>query len=142
MKAQGWQIGEDNALYLPDGAILKMSVPDELIPHCPKCGEPMAMNLRSDNTFVQDDYWYKAAERYELFLRRHKNTNVLFLELGVGYNTPAIIKYSFWNMTNRWNNAAYACLNMGEAFAPEEISAKSVCINDDIYATLNALATA
>ena len=93
-----------------------MRIPTELIPHCPKCGKPMTMNLRADDTFVQDKGWYRAAERYEEFLRRHKNLHILFLELGVGYNTPAIIKYSFWQMTAKNSKAVYACVNFGEAF--------------------------
>lgn len=137
VKAQGWQIEADNRLYLSDNVTAQMFVPDELIPHCPKCGKSMNMNLRADDTFVQDEGWYKAAERYELFLRRHKSTMTLFLELGVGYNTPSIIKYPFWNMVHDWNNATYACLNMGEAFAPEEIKYKSICINDDINIVIN-----
>lgn len=139
VKAQGFELDSDNSLYLPKGITAKMSVPDELIPLCPKCGEPMSMNLRTDNTFVQDEGWYRAAERYELFLRRHKNASVLFLELGVGYNTPSIIKYPFWNMTNTWENAFYACLNGGEAYSPEEIAGKSICINEDIYNILNKI---
>ena len=139
VKAQGWQIGADNHLYLPDGVTAKMSVPDELIPRCPKCGKPMSMNLRADDTFVQDAGWYRAAAQYELFLRRHKDTKVLFLELGVGYNTPSIIKYPFWNLAYNWNDATYACLNRGEAFAPEEIRHKSVCINDDINTVIELL---
>ncbi|MDE6023962.1 MAG: Sir2 silent information regulator family NAD-dependent deacetylase [Lachnospiraceae bacterium] len=139
VKAQGWQIGEDGNIYLPDTVTAKMSVPDEQIPHCPKCGKPMNMNLRADDTFVQDDGWYEAAERYETFLRRNKDTNTLFLELGVGYNTPGIIKYPFWQMTRDWNNATYACLNMGEAFAPEEIKYKSICINDDINTVIHLI---
>ena len=99
-----------------------MRIPTELIPHCPKCGKPMTMNLRADDTFVQDKGWYRAAERYEEFLRRHKNLHILFLELGVGYNTPAIIKYSFWQMTAKNSKAVYACVNFGEAFCPKQIS--------------------
>lgn len=140
IKAQGFQIGADDRLYLPDGAIAKMTVPDELIPYCPKCKEPMSMNLRADDTFVQDEGWYEAAEQYELFLREHQHANVLFLELGVGYNTPSIIKYPFWKMTNEWHDATYACVNMGEAFAPEEIGHKSICVNSDIYAVLDGMA--
>lgn len=139
VKAQGYEIGEDNSLYLPDGVTPKMSVPDELIPRCPVCGKPMSMNLRADDTFVQDEGWYRMAGQYEDFLRRHKDTKVLFLELGVGYNTPGIIKYPFWQMTNDWDNAVYACLNMGEAYAPEEICEKAICINDDIYVTISKL---
>ena len=109
-----------------------MRVPTELIPRCPKCGKPMTMNLRSDNTFVQDKGWYRAADRYAEFLRRHENLHILFLELGVGYNTPAIIKYPFWQMTAKNPKAVYACLNFGEAVCPKEIESQSICINSEI----------
>ena len=109
-----------------------MRVPTELIPRCPKCGKPMTMNLRSDNTFVQDDGWYRAAGRYEEFLSRHENLHILFLELGVGYNTPAIIKYPFWQMTVKNQKAVYAFLNFGEAVCPKEIASQSNCINSEI----------
>ena len=110
-----------------------MRIPTELIPHCPKRGKPMTMNLRADDTFVQDKGWYRAAERYEEFLRRHKNLHILFLELGVGYNTPAIIKYSFWQMTVKNSKAVYACVNFGEAFCPKQIQSQAICINIDIH---------
>lgn len=110
-----------------------MRIPTELIPHCPKCGKPMTMNLRADDTFVQDKGWYRAAERYEEFLRRHKNLHILFLELGVGYNTPAIIKYSFWQMPAKNSKAVYACVNFGEAFCPKQIQSQAICINIDIH---------
>jgi NAD-dependent SIR2 family protein deacetylase len=116
-----------------------MSIPSELVPYCPKCGKPMSMNLRADNTFIEDQGWEKAAERYTEFLRRHKNMKVLFLELGVGFNTPSIIKFNFWRMTNEWKDATYACLNYGEAGAPDEIKKKSICINDDIGDILEKL---
>lgn len=103
-----------------------MRIPTELIPHCPKCGKPMTMNLRADDTFVQDKGWYRAAERYEEFLRRHKNLHILFLELGVGYNTPVIIKYSFWQMTAKNSKAVYACVNFGEAFCPKQIQSQQL----------------
>ena len=91
----------------------------------------MSMNLRADNTFVEDAGWHRAAERYSEFLRRHKNTRTLFWEIAVGYNTPVIIKYPFWRMTAEWKDAAYACLNNGEACAPDEILVKSILINGD-----------
>ncbi|MDE7247154.1 MAG: Sir2 silent information regulator family NAD-dependent deacetylase [Lachnospiraceae bacterium] len=139
VKAQGWHIGADNRLYLPDDATAKMSVPDELIPYCPKCGKPMSMNLRADHTFVQDEGWYQAAERYETFLRRHKNMKVLFLELGVGYNTPGIIKYPFWKMTAENPKAVYACVNYGEVACPEEIEKQSICVDGDIGGVLQQI---
>ena len=116
-----------------------MRVPTELVPHCPLCGKPMTMNLRCDDTFVQDEGWYSASERYTDFLRRHKGLKVLFLELGAGMNTPTIIKFSFWRMVNEWKNATYACINLGEAYAPREIQANSICINEDIGNVLKQL---
>ena len=116
-----------------------MKIPEELIPRCPKCGAPMTMNLRCDNTFVQDEGWYKAAERYNLFVNRHKDLNILLLELGVGTNTPAIIKYPFWQMTAQNINAIYACINLGMAVCPVEIEQQSICIDDDIGNVLSEL---
>ncbi len=109
-----------------------MKIPEELIPKCPVCGAPMTMNLRCDMTFVQDDGWYAAAGRYDDFIRRHRGLHVLFLEIGVGANTPAIIKYPFWQMTAKNRKAIYACVNFGEAFVPGEIADRSICINKDV----------
>ncbi|SDA32979.1 NAD-dependent protein deacetylase, SIR2 family [Ruminococcus sp. YE71] len=117
-----------------------MKIPTELIPKCPKCGKPMTMNLRSDDKFVEDEGWHRAAERYDEFLRRHDGQHILFLELGVGYNTPVIIKYPFWKMTAKNPNAVYACLNFGEAYSPDEIAEQSILINGDIREVLNVLA--
>ncbi len=116
-----------------------MKIPSELVPKCPVCGAPMTMNLRCDDTFVQDDGWYNAAERYEYFVRRHKGLNILFLELGVGNNTPVIIKYPFWRMTAQNKNAAYACINLDTAAVPTEIDKQSICINADIGGVLSEL---
>lgn len=109
-----------------------MRIPSELIPRCPHCGKPMTMNLRSDDTFVEDEGWHSAAERYSNFIRTRSGQRVLFLELGVGYNTPVIIKYPFWQMTEKNPNAVYACVNYGEAVCPREIENRSVCIDGDI----------
>lgn len=109
-----------------------MKIPAELIPECPVCGRPMTMNLRCDDIFVQDAGWYTAATRYDDFIRRHRNLHILFLELGVGFNTPAIIKYPFWHMTAENPKGVYACVNSGEAFYPGEIADRSLCINEDI----------
>ena len=116
-----------------------MKIPAELIPKCPKCGKPMTMNLRSDDKFVEDEGWHKAAERYHHFLQAHSGQHILFLELGVGYNTPVIIKYPFWKMTAQNPKAVYACLNYGEAYAPDEIVEQSICIDGDIRDVLNKL---
>lgn len=116
-----------------------MKVPTELIPKCPVCGKPMTMNLRCDNSFVQDEGWYSAANRYEDFIRQHKGMHILFLELGVGANTPVIIKYPFWQMTKANSKATYACINYGEAFCPAEISEQSICINEDIGKVITEL---
>ena len=115
-----------------------MRIPTELIPKCPVCGKPMTMNLRSDDKFVEDEGWHEAAERYENFLRTRKG-KVLFLELGVGYNTPVIIKYPFWNMTAKNPDATYACINYGEALCPDDIQDRAICIDGDIGEALRRL---
>ena len=137
--AQGYEFKEDGSLYLPEGRNLKLTVPSELVPYCPECGKPMSMNLRADNTFVEDEGWNVAAKRYEQFLERHKNLNIVFIELGIGYNTPVIIKYPFWQMTDKWQHAHYICLNYGQAYAPDEIKEKSVCVNKDIGEVIRRL---
>lgn len=119
-----------------------MKIPVELIPYCPVCKKPMRMNLRSDDTFVQDEGWYEAAERYNAFLMKHRvdeDGKVLLLELGVGANTPGIIKYPFWRMTAQNPNAFYVCINFGEAIVPDEISSRSMGISADIGEVLEEL---
>ena len=140
LEAQGF-LPAEGMLSLPEGgrSAIRDRIPSSLVPHCPKCGRPMTMNLRSDNTFVEDEGWHLAAERYSLFLQRHRNMKILFLELGVGYNTPVIIKYPFWQMTAKNKGAVYACLNFDEAAAPGEIAAQSICINCDIAEILENL---
>ena len=116
-----------------------MKIPTELLPVCPRCGKPMTMNLRSDDTFVEDEGWHKAAERYENFPRTRAGQKTLFLELGVGYNTPIIIKYPFWQMTAKNPNAIYACINQGQAVCPQEIQRQAICINIDLGNALQEL---
>lgn len=131
----------DNEAVIKDMVKLQenMKIPTGLIPKCPKCGKPMTMNLRSDDKFVEDEGWHAAAKRYEKFLQKQDGRHVLFLELGVGYNTPVIIKFPFWRMTKQNPKAVYACLNYGEAYAPDEISKQSVCINCDICKVLSEI---
>lgn len=107
-------------------------IPTNLIPKCPICGEEMTTNLRSDDKFVEDEGWHKAAHRYEQFLNQNKDKKILFLELGVGWNTPVIIKYPFMKMTYAFKNAFYVCINKGFNRIPQEIQDKSIVINDDI----------
>ena len=139
IQAQGFSIGPDGSLLLPEGGSLTTTVPTELVPHCPHCGKRMTMNLRCDDSFAEDEGWHRAAERYAEFIRRHEGTKVLFLELGVGCNTPGIIKYPFLRMTARNPKAAYACINKGQAIAVEEIAARSICIDGDIGRVLQEL---
>ena len=139
VKAQGFLIGDNGELRLPKNGLVRMTVPQDLIPHCPVCGKPMSMNLRADQTFVEDAGWHTAADRYADFLRRHRGQRLLLLELGVGYNTPGIVKYSFWKMAYDGKNVTYACLNNGEACAPDAIRKKSICINGDIGEILSQL---
>ena len=144
-----WQCGQPchRETYDNEDAVRRMAaeqrdmkIPAELIPRCPKCGRPMAMNLRCDSTFVEDAGWERAASRYGAFLLRHKNSRVVYLELGVGSNTPAIIKYPFWKYTRANPKAVYACVNLGEAMAPEEIAGQSICIDADLGSVLALLA--
>lgn len=129
---------KDGGLIFPENP-LKMEIPSELVPHCPVCGKPMSMNLRCDETFVEDDGWHEAARRYQDFLEKHKNAKTLFLELGVGGNTPGIIKYPFWNLTYKNKNAFYVSLNMEKEEIPIEIKARSVLIKGDIFRTIGNL---
>ena len=116
-------------------------IPSALLPHCPHCGAPLTMNLRADSSFVEDEGWHQAAARYENFLRTRTGERLLFFELGVGYNTPAIIKYPFWQMTARNPQATYACINQAQAACPREIAPKAILIGAEIGDTLQALQT-
>ena len=137
--SQGFAIGEDGELSVPEGVTLKMEVPSDLVPLCSDDGQHMIPNLRSDDSFVEDFGWHEASGRYAAFLAAHEGQKVLFWELGVGGNTPGIIKYPFWRMTAQNINATYACLNLGDAEAPEEIVDRSICIDSDIGKALKEL---
>lgn len=143
--SQGYMFDEDGNLIvdkhksITDKSNFKNSILTALIPKCPHYGRLMTMNLRADNTFVEDEGWHEAAERYDNFLRTRKNMKIVFLELGVGYNTPGIIKYPFWQMTMSNYKAAYVCINYGEAAAPREIESQSICVDGDIGEVLDLL---
>jgi NAD-dependent SIR2 family protein deacetylase len=130
--SEGFEIAPNGELNVPEGREIKMTIPSELVPYCPDDGELMTTNLRCDDSFVEDDGWHSASRRYHNFLRNHEKMNVLYLELGVGINTPVIIKFPFWKYTEENPNAFYACINKGEAGCPDEIKDRSVCIDGDI----------
>ena len=129
--SQGFVIGEHNELSLPEGRTAAMRIPTELLPKCPNCGRPLTMNLRSDDKFVEDEGWQAAAVEYEAWLTAHQHQKVVYLEIGVGYNTPGIIKYPFWQQVYENDRAVYACLNMEEMRVPEEIGDRSIVIGGD-----------
>ena len=131
VSAQGYTIEEGNKLTLPEGKSAAMTIPSDLIPKCPNCGRPLTMNLRSDDRFVEDEGWQNAAVEYEVWLTAHQGKRVVFLEIGVGYNTPGIIKYSFWQQVYRNPDAAYVCLNMEDMPVPDAIRDRSVAISGD-----------
>lgn len=139
--AQGFSIGEGGDLLLPDGGTLRMRVPSELVPRCPHCGRPLVPNLRVDGSFVEDAGWHEASTRYANFLRSAaaEGRKALYLELGVGFNTPAIIKYPFMRAVAKNPHAVYACVNRGECFAPPEIAERSVLVDADIAEVLKVL---
>ena len=117
----------------------EMKIPTELIPKCPYCGRNMSMNLRADSTFVQDKNWDKQKSKYENFLKNSDNSKILFLELGVGFNTPSIIKYNFWRMTLNNKKSVYASINLGECYSASDIEERSICIDADISEVLKKL---
>lgn len=137
LAAQEYTIGPDGTLVPPEAP--KMTVQTELLPVCPHCGRPMAMNLRCDDTFMEDEGWHLAAERYENFLRTREGQKLLFLELGVGYNTPGIIKYPFLRMTAQNERAVYACVNRGQAVTMRGLEERSILIDGDIGQVLDEL---
>ena len=138
MEAQGFVKDENGIFTVPASKAIKMCIPTELIPKSPD-GRDVTMNLRSDDTFIEDAGWHKAANAYSDFIRRHENLHVLYLELGVGANTPMIVKYPFWQMTDANEKAVYACLNHGEAYCPKQIEKRAICINGDIGETINSI---
>ena len=139
MEAQGFARNADGIFEVPENKAIAMKIPTALIPKCAVDGSDMTTNLRSDYSFVEDEGWHRASDAYSDFVRRHKGLHILYLELGVGANTPVIIKYPFWQMTYDNPKAVYACLNFNEAFCPEQISDRSICINGDIFDILMAI---
>ena len=139
MEAQGFVKDADGIYQVPEDRQISMRIPTDLIPKCPEDGSDVTMNLRADDLFVEDEGWHRASAAYSDFLRRHENLHVLYLELGVGANTPVIVKYPFWQMTLSNEKAVYACVNFGEAFCPREIEKQCICIDGDIADVLEKI---
>ena len=139
MEAQGFVRNEEGIFAVPENGKLLMRLSPGLVPVCPEGGGPVTMNLRADDSFAEDAGWHRAALRYEQFLDTHETGKILYLELGVGSNTPVIIKFPFWKMTMANPEALYACLNLGEAYCPRQMEGQAVCIDGDIGETLDQL---
>lgn len=139
MAVQGFVKDATGVFQVPDDGGISMRIPTDLIPKCPDDVSDVTMNLRADDSFVEDEGWHRASAAYSDFLRRHENLRVLYFEMGVGANTPVIVKYPFWQMTLANPNAVYACINYGEAFCPDEIDNRSICIDGDIAKVLEEI---
>ena len=107
-------------------------IPSELVPKCPVCGGNMAMNLRCDNYFVEDEAWHEEADRYAGFLEQNKDKKVVLLELGVGFNTPIIIRFPFEKMVRENSSYSLIRLNMDEAVVPESFGKRAIGIGGDM----------
>ena len=138
MEAQGFEKDSDGIYQIPQSGI-SMQIPTALIPKCPDDGSDVTMNLRADDLFVEDEGWHRASAAYADFIHRHENLHTLYFEIGVGANTPVIIKYPFWAMTRANPKAKYACLNYNEAFCPHQIENQSICIDGDADTILASL---
>ena len=106
-------------------------IPSKLVMKCPVCGGNMDMNLRKDANFVQDSNWYKASKRYEDFLDKIKNKNVVLLEIGVGFNTPGIIRFPFEQMTANNVKTTLIRINKDYPFPMLEIRNRTISFDED-----------
>lgn len=138
MGAQGFIKDAEGIFQIPQSGVV-MKIPAELIPKCKDDGSPLTMNLRADDSFVEDEGWHRASAAYSDFILRHENLHTLYFEIGVGANTPVIIKYPFWRMTNDNPKAVYACLNYNEAFCPKQIEKQSICLDGDAGVILDLI---
>ena len=137
--SQGFEISAENELRLPEGKTAAMTIPSALLPKCPNCGRPLTTNLRSDDKFVEDEGWEAAASAYEVWVKAHQQEKTVYLEIGVGFNTPGIIKYNFWQQVYQNPQAVYICLNPEAGDVPKEIQDRSILIGGDSAAAIEAL---
>ena len=138
LRAQGFTFAPNGALLLPEDGAPLMEVPAHLIPYCPDDGTEMTTNLRADEFFVEDAGWHAAAARYEDWLAHSEGRRMLLLELGVGANTPGIIKYPFWRMTAARADVTLAAINLG-AYVPDEIRGRSIALDGNLEEVLREL---
>ena len=138
MEAQGFIKNAEGVFHIPQSGVV-MKIPAALIPKSMDDGSPLTMNLRADDSFVEDEGWHRASAAYSDFIRRHENLHTLYFEIGVGANTPVIIKYPFWQMTNDSQKGVYACLNYNEAFCPKQIEKQSICLDGDAGVILDLI---
>lgn len=139
IEVQGFKKNEEGIFDMPENREISMKIPTDMIPKCPDDDLDVTMNLRADSSFVEDEGWHKASKEYYNFLEKYKDKHILFLELGVGNNTPVIIKYPFWQMAIENKNSVYACINYKEAFCPTQIKNRSICIDGDIREILKKI---
>lgn len=139
LAAQGFVKNEQGIYEVPASGKLNMTIPKELIPKCPDDGRDMMVSVRSDDRFVEDEGWHEAQMRYHTFLEQHEDDHILYLELGVGMNTPVIIKYPFWYYTEENPKAFYVSINKGWAACSKKIQDRSLCMEQDIGKVLKDL---
>ena len=141
LKSQNFITEKNGKMEITNSSCWKMTIDNTLIPKCPICGENMEMNLRSDDRFVQDEQWHRHAELYSKFINKANGKNVVLFEVGVGFNTPAIIRFPFENFVFNQNNFYLLRLNKDYAFCPKEIENKTILFDENIEKVLNDLKT-
>ncbi len=139
MEDQGFVKNSEGIFEVPRDGRIKMEISSNLIPICPDDGKKMTTNLRADDSFVEDAGWHAANQRYNEFCNSHEGKHVLYFELGVGMNTPIIIKFPFWKAVEHNKKAFYVCINYGDAGCDKAIADRSICMDEDIAKVLNDL---
>ena len=134
---QGFNFDEKGELFANSN--IKSEISENLIPKCPKCGGEMDFNLRIGKNFVQDEGWYKHQTLYTNFIDKYKNDDILYIELCVGYNTPSIIKYNFWNKVYENKNAKFISINLEKNEVPKKIKDRSLIIMGDANEIINKI---
>lgn len=129
----------EDLFYKMDQARRDCLIPSYMVPQCPVCGGNMTMHLRCDRYFVEDENWHEAAGRYHDFLKKIEKKNAVLLELGVGFNTPTIIRFPFEKMVRENKGLSLIRLNMNEAFVPESFGNRAIGIGGDMAKVISDL---